>query len=253
MTKTPENFSMNVIGVVHSCFKEKFGIPRQPGLAPQAKGRLTLYSPYASRDAVEGLELSSHIWVQFLFHDVEKDQWKPSVRPPRLGGNKTRGVFATRSPMRPNKIGLSAVKLEGIDFQNGVELLIGGIDLLDGTPVLDVKPYVPYTDKIDGADNRFAAEPPIHLPVVFSLDAAEACKQQQRNYRESLRELIEQVLQQDPRPQYHTIDPSRIYGMKLLGFDLKWRYEQQENGVVIRVLTLQVLPAQQRDDVGSDN
>ena len=255
MTKKIDNFSMNVIGVMHSCFKEKFGIPRQPGLASQAKGRLELFAPYNVRAAVAGLEQASHIWVQFVFHESISEQWKASVRPPRLGGNKTAGVFATRSPMRPNKIGLSAMKLDGLDFQNGVMLLLSGIDLLDGTPILDIKPYIPYADKIDEAENRFAPKPPAQLDVVFSEKALLMCQTLRERYRESLKELIEQVLGQDPRPQYHAFEPSREYGMKLLDFDVKWRYElgagDRESALIIRVLALEPLLARQSGDGGN--
>src|SRR3954463_4060851 len=139
------DFIFPAIGIIHSCFKEKFGIPRQPGLAPLATAQLELLPPYDNRAALEGLETCSHIWLQFVFHANKRDAWKPKVKPPRLGGNKSLGVFATRSPTRPAPIGLSVVKLDGISEADGKLFLnLSGIDLLDGTPVLDIKPYVPY-------------------------------------------------------------------------------------------------------------
>ena len=135
------------IGTIESCFKEKFGVPRQPGLAPAARASLILQPPYNRPEALAGLEAFSHIWLVYLFHAIEKGKWKPTVRPPRLGGNRRTGVFATRSNFRPNPIGLSAVKLENIVTRGpDIRLELSGVDLLDGTPVLDIKPY------IDGVD-----------------------------------------------------------------------------------------------------
>ena len=226
-------FEFAAIGVIHSCFKEKFGIPRQPGLAPAAMAQLELLAPYNDPDAVAGLEQVSHLWLQCLFHQNRSEGWKPKVKPPRLGGNKKMGVFATRSPVRPNPIGLSVVKLESIDTSNGVLLNLSGIDLLDGTPVLDIKPYVPYVDCVTDAINHFAGQSPSLLPVSFSPEARRFCE----TYAgaEVLHELIQQVLQQDPRPQYQTPDLERRYAMKLLDFDVAWYYQQCATGWEIRV------------------
>lgn len=137
-------FSFQPIGVIHSCFKEKFGIPRQSGLVTAAQATLELHAPYDCPEALVELEGFSHIWVTFVFHQSMRDNWKATVRPPRLGGNQRIGVFASRSPFRPNPIGLSAVQLESIDCKDGhCQLQLRGADLLDGTPVLDIKPYVP--------------------------------------------------------------------------------------------------------------
>lgn len=216
------DFTFPAIGIIHSCFKEKFGIPRQPGLAPLAKAQLELLPPYNDLAALEGLEDCSHLWVQFVFHANKRDQWKPKVKPPRLGGNKTLGVFATRSPTRPSPIGLSVCKLEGI-VQEGMRvwLELGGVDLLDGTPVLDIKPYVPYVDLVPEAINRFADAPPVLIPVAFQPGAAGQCAAHSDPH---LAELIRQLLQQDPRPPYQQPDPDRLYGMKLLDVDVQWRY-----------------------------
>lgn len=236
-------FTFPAIGLIHSCFKEKFGIPRQPGLAPLARGRLELLPPYNDPQALVGLENTSHLWVQFVFHANRREDWKPRVKAPRLGGNKTLGVFATRSPVRPAPIGLSVVKLEGIT-QEGERLFLelSGVDMLDGTPVLDIKPYVPYVDAVPDAINRFADEPPAHLAVTFS-ETAEG-QLAARNQPE-LRELIVQLLQQDPRPSYQTPEPERTYGMQLDDDNLRWHYRPlAEGGWCIQVMEL--LPLSER-------
>ncbi|WP_370977800.1 tRNA (N6-threonylcarbamoyladenosine(37)-N6)-methyltransferase TrmO [Agaribacterium sp. ZY112] len=239
-------YQMQSIGIVHSCFKEKFGIPRQPGLASEAKATLELLAPYNRPECVEGLMTASHLWLQFVFHAVPENNWKPTVRPPRLGGNKRMGVFATRSPVRPNRLGLSVVKLEGIDTSKGVTLLLSGLDLLDGTPVVDIKPYVPYVDARKDATNDFAETEPELLAVRFSEAAQEQVTQLQISYDKNthgqqainLQRLIEQVLQQDPRPKYQALDEERVYGMHLLNFNLRWLYKADVQGVYIEVLEL---------------
>lgn len=229
-------FQFQAIGTVRSCFTDKFGIPRQPGLAPAARAQLELLPPYDDPLALEGLELCSHIWIQFVFHRPPASQWKARVRPPRLGGNKSLGVFATRSPLRPNPIGLSVVKLEGVRQENGkVWLELSGIDLLDGTPVLDIKPYVPYTDAIAEAENRFADEPPALINVEFSPEAETACRGLGPKLEQELETLIQQILQQDPRPQYQQPDPARRYGMELMGLEIGWRYllEKEQHSILV--------------------
>ncbi len=233
------NFEFPAIGIIHSCFKEKFGIPRQPGLAPLARGQLELLPPYNDPQALAGLEGSSHIWVQFVFHANRRETWKPRVKPPRLGGNKTLGVFATRSPVRPAPIGLSVVRLEAIR-QEGERLFLelSGLDLLDGTPVLDIKPYVPYVDRVDTATNRFADTAPPLMPVSFS-DLAQTRLHALGN--PELAPLIKQVLQQDPRPSYQKPDTQQSYGMKLLNVDVHWQYRQHGNAWCIQVLNIEII------------
>ncbi len=143
----PDPLEINPIGVVHSCYTEKFGIPRQPGLVDKARATIELFSPYNRAEMVRKLESFSHIWVHFLFHDAVAEGWRPTVRPPGLGGQKRVGVFASRSPHRPNHLGISAVKLIGIK-RVGQRLLleVGGGDFLHGSPVFDLKPYIPYSD-----------------------------------------------------------------------------------------------------------
>ncbi len=220
------DFTFPTIAIIHSCFKEKFGIPRQPGLAPLATAQLEFLPPYNNPAAVAGLEGCSHIWLQFVFHaNNHNDVWKPKVKPPRLGGNKSMGVFATRSPNRPAPIGLSVVKLESIEQQEGRLLLnLSGIDLLDGTPVLDIKPYIPYVDKVCGAINEFAPAAPGFIPVTLGREQHLFCSIFQQQTGTDLCGLIIQILQQDPRPQYQTPTVDRVYGMKLLNLDLRWRY-----------------------------
>ena len=223
-------YQFQVIGVVHSCFKEKFTVPRQPGLAPAASARLELLPPYNREEALVGLEQVSHIWLQFIFHQSpnanDASAWKPSVRPPRLGGNRRMGVFATRSPVRPNPLGLSVVKFEGIEREDSrLYLRLSGIDLVDGTPVVDIKPYVPYVDMVPEAENDFAASAPEFLAVHFSAEAARDCDNYQQQKQINLRELIVQILQQDPRPSYQKPKPSRVYGTQLLDIELRWHYE----------------------------
>lgn len=223
-----QSYSFPVIGIIHSCFKEKFGIPRQPGLVPLAKAQLELVAPFNDPIVLEGLELVSHLWVQFVFHANETESWKPKVRPPRLGGNKSLGVFATRSPLRPSAIGLSVVKLDAISVQNGKTLLhLSGVDLLDGTPVLDIKPYVPYVDAV-GATNTIAAEAPNLIKVTFPEDVQIFCKEYQLLTNIFLLELVEQILQQDPKPAYQQPDPERVYGMKLLDLEVRWTYPKTD-------------------------
>ena len=218
------NYSFDPIGVVHSPFREKFGIPRQPGLVTDARAKLEMLAPFDRLEALNGLEDFSHIWVTFVFHAAIRSQWQPTVRPPRLGGNRRIGVFASRSPFRPNPIGLSVVGLEEICSEGGkIELQLSGVDLLDGTPVLDIKPYVPYVDSIADAKAGFADGPP---EACMRVQLSEKLEQQlaQRSDGDELRRLIVGLLETDPRPAYaDESQPDRVYGMRLYDFDLKWR------------------------------
>jgi len=230
-------FTLQPIGVVRSCFREKFGIPRQPGLAPEARATLELLPPYAQPATVRGLEDFSHLWLLFVFHGIPKGRWQPTVRPPRLGGNRRLGVFATRSPFRPNPLGLSAVRLEQIAISSGrITLHLAGVDLLDGTPVLDIKPYLPYVDRIPEAAGGFAPEAPVaELTVTFSPQAAEFCADWPDG---NLRELITQILRQDPRPAYEQGNATlKQYGMKLYCFDLKWKITSNGTAYVTEILS----------------
>ncbi len=224
----------NPIGVIESPYKQKFGIPRQPGLVPQAEAILRFCEPYNKPEALSGLESYSHVWVQFVFHQSVRDRWQPSVRPPRLGGNKKVGVFASRSPFRPNPIGLSVVKLEAVHAVAGdCWLELSGIDLLDDTPVLDVKPYVAYVDSIPDAKSGFAkTSPQKTLEVRFSAKAE--AQLAQREDADNVRPHILQLLALDPRPAYKGEVAGRIYGIQLYDFDLHW----QVTGNQVEVLDL---------------
>lgn len=226
------SYSISPIGIVHSCFKEKFAIPRQPHLAPAARGMIELCPPFDSPYAIEGLEQVSHIWVLFLFHQALEDTPRLRVRPPRLGGNQSLGVFASRATHRPNGIGQSVVKLEQV---KPGKLYISGLDLLDQTPVIDIKPYVPYADSVSGAINTIASAAPITIVVNWSASALAQAQAHSQRLGEPLAELIEQCLSQDPKPAYQIPGPERIYGVKLWDIEVKWHYPSLEQLTVISV------------------
>jgi tRNA (adenine37-N6)-methyltransferase len=224
-------YTFNPIGRVHSCFKEKFGIPRQPGLVPAARATVEMLPPYNEVEAFRGLTEFSHIWILFIFHAVPPDRWKPTVRPPRLGGNRRLGVFATRSAFRPNPIGQSVVQLDGIT-QDGdrVTLEISGVDLLDQTPVLDIKPYLPWADALQGARGGFGAEIPCReCRVRFSPRAESSLSAAARRHGYDLKGLVRDLLAHDPRPAYHRgRDPERTYGMRIEDLNIEWRVSGKE-------------------------
>ncbi|MBX8514825.1 tRNA (N6-threonylcarbamoyladenosine(37)-N6)-methyltransferase TrmO [Pseudomonas cichorii] len=228
-------YNVSPVGFVRSCFKEKFAIPRQPQLAPAARGCLELIAPFDQGDAVQGLEQVSHVWLLFLFHQALEDKPRLKVRPPRLGGNQSMGVFATRATHRPNGIGQSVVRLDKVEAG---KLWISGIDLLDGTPVLDIKPYVPYADALPHASNRIASAAPELIPVHWEDSARVQAREHGQRLGEPLVELIEQCLAQDPRPAYQVPAPERRYGAQFWDMDVRWHYPQPG---MIRVL--EVVPA----------
>lgn len=206
---------MKIIAKIHNDFPTKFGIPRQSGLVQSLKAEIVFEPEFRSRDALRGLDEFSHLWLLWEFSEALRDEWSPTVRPPRLGGNQRMGVFATRSPFRPNPIGLSCVKLDGIEWQGerAPVLRVSGADLLDGTPIYDIKPYLPFTDSHPEAVGGFADEVKgKHLEVKFLPQTAEAIPQRHR-------QAVTELLAQDPRPSYHN-DPSRIYGMEYGDFEL---------------------------------
>ena len=208
---------------MHSPFQERFGIPRQPGLAPSAIGEVRLLAPFDDAAMLQGLEGFSHVWLTFQFDRCVAQGWRPRVRPPRLGGNREVGVWASRSPFRPNFLGLSAVRLLQVVTQPEPLLRVSGLDLLDGTPVFDIKPYLPYADAITDAAGGFAPEAPAaRWQVVFGAQAEADLARVPR--AQELRALIGEVLALDPRPAYRQGDePERVYGMRLGGYDVRWR------------------------------
>lgn len=234
--KNNQSYQLTPVGYIESCYKEKFGIPRQPGLV-LSPATIKIDSFYANDEAFRELENFSHIWVIFIFHKAISEEWKPTVRPPRLGGNKRIGVFASRSMFRPNPVGLSVVELKSIERKdNTIVLNIVGGDFLDATPVIDIKPYLPYADAIVNAKAGYAAtKPEVRFNVVFSNEAITQIKQYEVTYPQ-LKLLITDILQLDPRPAYQDKQQKNDYSMKLYDFDLKWKIENDE--VVVTALEL---------------
>lgn len=218
-------FSFNTIGLIRSPYKEKFAIPRQPGLVEDGGGELELIAPYNQPESVRGLEVFSHLWIMFVFHQTMDGGWRPTVRPPRLGGNMRMGVFATRSTFRPNPIGMSLVELKSVETQGSkVCLKLGSLDLVDGTPVIDIKPYLPFAESQPQARGGFAQNAPLaDMCVVFS-DVAQQQILQQRSRYPHLERFIRQVLAQDPRPAYRKGEnEERVYAVHLLDFNVRWQ------------------------------
>lgn len=208
---------MKIIAHIESDFKEKFGIPRQSGLVPQTRARIVFEKEYRVADALRGIEGFSHLWLIWAFSEAERETWSPTVRPPRLGGNTRMGVFATRSPFRPNPIGLSCVTIEQVqmDSPEGPVIIVGGADLMDGTPIYDIKPYLPYVDSHPEARGGFGAAQLGHaLEVDFPPELLERIEADKR-------EAIIGILKEDPRPSYQN-DPHRIYGISFAGKNVKF-------------------------------
>ena len=211
---------MKTIARIHTDFPTKFGIPRQSGIITSLQGRIVFEPEYRNPEAVRGLEDFSHIWLLWEFSEAVRDSWSPTVRPPRLGGNVRKGVFATRSPFRPNPIGLSSVRLEKVELDPklGPVLYVSGADLMDGTPIYDIKPYIAYTDSHPDAVSGFASTPAEYL---LDVDFPQDLLQQ---VPESQRESLIEVLAHDPRPQYQD-DPSRVYGMAFGAMEVKFKVD----------------------------
>lgn len=211
---------MKIIARIHTPFKTKFGVPRQSGIVEDVRSEIVFEPEYRSFDAVRGLEDYSHIWLVWQFSEAVRDTWSPTVRPPRLGGNVRMGVFATRSPFRPNAIGLSSLRLERVELSDtrGPVLHVLGADMTDGTPIFDIKPYIPYADCHPDAAGGFTDR------TSFETLAVSIPKELEAGLPEGLRG----VLENDPRPRYHD-DPERVYGMEYAGFEVKFRVE---NGVL---------------------
>ncbi|TLU64123.1 tRNA (N6-threonylcarbamoyladenosine(37)-N6)-methyltransferase TrmO [Thalassotalea litorea] len=230
-----QEYTFTPIAIAHTPYREKFAIPRQPGLVSAAKGTIELLPPFNDMQMLRDIEQHSHLWVLFVFHGTADRGWKPLIKAPRLGGNQKTGVLASRSTFRPNPIGMSVVKLDGINLDGENPCLeISGMDLMDGTPVIDIKPYIPYSDALNDARSEFAPAPEQHDITVIFLDQVEQQLAKLVNGSE-LKELIYQVLLQDPRPAYKKKDlNSQEYGMALDNFNVRWQISGK-NCVVIHI------------------
>lgn len=216
-------YSCERIGAVQTCYPEKFGIPKQPGLVTAATGVLVPDYPYNREEMWRGIEDFSHLWIVFLFHDTLSEGWKPTVRPPRLGGQKRVGVFASRSPHRPNHLGMSVVRLEKKVIEKGsVKLELSGVDFLDGTPVVDVKPYIPYSDIVEDAGCGYTEQEMEEIEADFTFQAESFCQKYEENFGRSLAQLILQTLRYDPRPASQR-KVGREFGVQLWDVNVRWR------------------------------
>lgn len=223
-----QDFSLSPVGRIHSCFTDRFGVPRQPGLCPHARGWIELLPPWDTPDALRGLEGFSHLWLTFIFHQTrEADASRALIRPPRLGGNQRVGVFASRSPFRPNRLGLSLVQHHGLkQTPQGLFLEISGLDLTQDTPVLDIKPYLPWCDSAPDASADWAQSPPEAELAVRYCEQALAQLHQHSTTHPELDALIREVLSQDPRPGYQRHhEQSRIHGMHLFNLNIRWQVQ----------------------------
>ena len=214
-------FTIRPVAHIESDFPEKFGIPRQAGVVDALRARVVFDGEYRNDEALRGIEGFSHLWLIWGFSAAERETWSPTVRPPRLGGNARMGVFATRSPFRPNALGLSCVRLLGLERieGKGTTILVGGADLMDGTPIYDVKPYLPYADCRAEAVGGFAPDSGKTLEVVFEAASLEKVPEEKR-------EALRGVLANDPRPRYQD-DPTRVYAMSFAGMTVRFRVEDK--------------------------
>lgn len=256
-----EALTLTPIAITRSCFADKFGVPRQPGLTRHAHADLLIQPPFDREDAFRGLDSASHLWLTFQFHQAVRAEWRPVVRPPRLGGNRKIGVFASRSPFRPNSLGLSVVRNRGLVRKHGkLVLQISDHDLIEGTPILDIKPYLPFADAVNGAHLGWADEAPVErLPVVFLPEAqqqlSELCEEEfsERSSEKSASRpvvnssqkypdfaaLIEDVVSYDPRPSFRRgRDETRIYGAHLYDVNVRFRFVTDDTGSRVEVLTV---------------
>ena len=215
-----ETYTLKVIAHIRTDLPEKFGVPRQSGLIPELKGTIIFEPEYRSMDALRGLEEFSHLWLIWQFSKATREDWSPLVRPPRLGGNEKMGVFATRSPYRPNALGLSSVELEKVELDRelGPVIHVRGVDLMDGTPIFDIKPYLPYADSHVDACGGWTDH--VERPLLKVEFPAEVLKKVPEKHRDA----VWAVLEADPRPRYQD-DPQRIYGLTFAKWNIRFRVE----------------------------
>ncbi|MDO3720344.1 tRNA (N6-threonylcarbamoyladenosine(37)-N6)-methyltransferase TrmO [Marinobacter sp. chi1] len=236
-----EALTLTPIAITRSCFRDKFGVPRQPGLTRHAHADLIIQSPFDREDAFRGLESASHLWLTFQFHEAVRAEWRPVVRPPRLGGNKKMGVFASRSPFRPNSLGLSVVRNRGIIRRDGKLILqISDHDLIEGTPILDIKPYLPFADSIPEASLGWAESAPTErMEVTFLPEARIQLSQLSPELYPDLQALIEDVVSYDPRPSFRRgQEEERIYGAHLYDLNIRFRFVNRGPDQCVEVLTV---------------
>ena len=236
-----EALTLTPIAYTRSCFRDKFGVPRQPGLTRYARADLVIEPPFDREDAFRGLETASHLWLIFQFHEAVRAEWRPVVRPPRLGGNRKMGVFASRSPFRPNSLGLSVVENRGLTRKGGrLVLQICDHDLIEGTPILDIKPYLPFADALPEASLGWASEAPTEkLPVEFLPEAQRQLEGLSDEQYPDLRLLIEDVVSYDPRPSFRRgRDEERIYGAHLYDLNVRFRFVGDDVVKRVEVLTI---------------
>jgi tRNA-Thr(GGU) m(6)t(6)A37 methyltransferase TsaA len=225
-TKHLTEFTYKTIATLRGPYKQKFAIPRQPNLVPEAMGELVFEKEFADANGLRALDQFSHLWLIWHFHETSAQGWSPLVHPPRLGGKEKVGVFASRSPFRPNSIGLSVVRnLGSAEVDGKLALRVGGIDIVDETPILDIKPYVTYADSIADAESGFANEQPgSQRTISFSASAMHDLTASAAEYPR-LRDFIVAVLQQDPRPAWRVqANDDKQYGMTLYDFNIKWQF-----------------------------
>jgi tRNA-Thr(GGU) m(6)t(6)A37 methyltransferase TsaA len=231
LEQEPNCFKFNAVGIISTPFKQKFGIPRQSQSLSAAKGAIQFSSDINPINACRGLEQFSHLWISFIFHKNIDQAWTDTVRPPRLGGNQKVGVFASRSTFRPNPIGLSVVKNLGLNEYG--QLIVEGVDLLDQTPIIDIKPYIAYADSVADARSGFASEAPSeNMATDYSAEAFIDLNSTQKHHPE-FRILLENILSQDPRPAYKSkTEDAKEYNVLLFNYDIKWQVRAERNFVL---------------------
>lgn len=235
------SLTLQPIARIHTPYKEKFSVPRQPDLVPDGTGVIELLPPYHQPEMVRGLEDFSHLWLIFQFDQVEQGKWHPTVRPPRLGGNQRIGVLASRATHRPNPLGLSKVALRHIEYRpQGVLLHVGAVDLVDGTPIFDIKPYIAYADSEPNAQSGFAQQKPLaQLQVSFSERAQQDLLKIEKK-RPHFARFVHDVIAQDPRPAYQQGKiTQRIYGISLYEFNVRWQIDEQRSD---HAIVLEIVP-----------